>query len=156
MSQPQDVASPVVKDHTDTEPEKHEQQQQKTHEMPEKQDAPEAHDEKETTPTMEYKQEDLDTHEKDEDSIAEKYEDKAEDNIEVKHEAKHEEKPEESNGKPEEKQQEQLSQNDTNVKRLSSGTESDDSVSVGLSHIPPSTTAVPVTRQMPSLISLQC
>lgn len=156
MSQPQDVASPVAQHHIDTEPEKHEQQQQKTHEMSEKQDGPEAHDEKETTPTMEDKQEGLDIHKKDEDSIAENHEDKAEDNTEDKHEDKHEEKPEETNDKPEENQQEQLSQNDTNVKRLSSGTESDDTMSVGLSHIPPSTTAVPVTRQMPSLISLQC
>ncbi|SCO79188.1 related to GTPase-activating protein (GAP) [Fusarium oxysporum] len=130
MSQPQDVASPVAQHHIDTEPEKHEQQQQqKTHEMSEKQDGPEALDEKETTPTMEDKQEGLDIHKKDEDSIAENHEDKAEDNTEVKHEDKHEEKPEETNDKPEENQQEQLSQNDTNVKRLSSGTESDDTMS---------------------------
>ncbi|KAK2683559.1 hypothetical protein RAB80_001505 [Fusarium oxysporum f. sp. vasinfectum] len=97
--------------------------------MSEKQDGPEALDEKETTPTMEDKQEGLDIHKKDEDSIAENHEDKAEDNTEVKHEDKHEEKPEETNDKPEENQQEQLSQNDTNVKRLSSGTESDDTMS---------------------------
>lgn len=123
--------------------------------MSEKQDGPEVHDEKETTATTEDKQEDLDMHKTDEDSIAENHEDKAEDNTEEKHEDKHEEKPKESNDKPEGNQQDQLSQNDTNVKRLSSGTESDDTMSVGLSHIPPSTTAVPVTRQMPSLISLQ-
>jgi hypothetical protein len=134
MSQPQDVASPVAQHHTDTEPEKQEQQQD-THEMSEKQDGPEAHDEKETTTTTKAKQEDLGMHKKDEDSIAEKHEDKAED----KHEDKHKEKLEESNDKPEGNQQQQLSQNDTKVERLSSGTESDDTMSVGLYHIPPST-----------------
>lgn len=124
--------------------------------MSEKQDGPEVHDEKETTATTEVKQEDLDIHKTDEDSTAENHEDKIEDNTEGKHEDKHEGKPKESNDKPEGNQQDQLSQNDTNVKRLSSGTESDDTISVGLSHIPPSTTAVPVTRHMPSLISLQC
>ncbi|KAF9772817.1 hypothetical protein IL306_009457 [Fusarium sp. DS 682] len=131
MSQPQDVASPVVQHHSEIEPEKHEQQQQqqRTHEMPAKQDALEAYDEKETTPKSEDKQEDQGTNEKDVNRIEEKHEDKAENDMEVKHETKHEEKLEESNDKPEEKQQEKLSQNDTNVKRLSSGTESDDSVS---------------------------
>ncbi|KAF4449162.1 hypothetical protein F53441_7558 [Fusarium austroafricanum] len=137
MSQPQDVASPVIQPQSDTAPEK--QEKQETYEAPENQDAveadekhdaPETHDKKEITPKMEDKQEEQEPHEKPEERIEEKLGRSSGKDLEEMHEAKQEKLEAKLPDKPEEKQEEKLPQNDTNIKRLSSGTESDDTVSV--------------------------
>ncbi|KAF4967825.1 hypothetical protein FSARC_4682, partial [Fusarium sarcochroum] len=126
MSQPQDVAPPVAQVHTD--PEQENQGKQETQEPQEKLEIPETHDKQETAEKQETAQDMEDKQEKPEaqEKLEEKPEGKLEDKLEEKLEKKLEEIQEE---KPEEKLEEKPLQNDTKLKRLSSGTESDDTVS---------------------------
>lgn len=174
MSQPQEVASPVIESHTspDPVPELEKQEKQETHDteekhdapvMEEKKDIPEIPDKQDITLDMEDKPGDEEINEKTDERI-EKPETKIEEKLEDKFEDSSEDDSDDDIGKnqeqkvdekPEEKPEEKPSQNDVNIKRLSSGMESDDSVSVGLLHIPLSNTAVPVTTDcIPSLVKI--
>ncbi|KAM0556811.1 hypothetical protein ACHAPJ_005871 [Fusarium lateritium] len=129
MPQPQDVASPVAQVHTDLEQEN--QGKQETQEPQEKLEIPETHDKQESQETEEKQGRAHDMEDKQEKPEAqEKLEEKPEEELEDKLEKKLEEKLEETQEKPEEKLEEKPLQNDTKLKRLSSGTESDDTVSV--------------------------
>ncbi|KAF4997040.1 hypothetical protein FGRMN_4128 [Fusarium graminum] len=137
MSQPQEVASPVIQPHTDIEPEKRdtEEVQEKSEvigiqqEKQEKQDTPEAHDKQEPTPEIENKQGKKELHGNLEEETDEESEDELEDDKEKKKEANDTKLDQRSDEKPQAKSDEELLQNDTSTKRLSSGTESDDTES---------------------------
>jgi hypothetical protein len=135
MSQPQEIASPVIESHTGPDPELEKQEKKETQEPQENQDAPEIQEKKdvpetpdkpEIAPQTEDKPATQEAHQEPDERIEEKLEKKQAQKIE---------------NDPEEKPP----QIDTNIKRLSAGTESDDSVSVSLFHIPLSNTVVPVT-----------
>ncbi|KAF5020001.1 hypothetical protein F66182_7989 [Fusarium sp. NRRL 66182] len=119
MSQTENIASPVAQVHTDTE-----------------------HEKQEETKATDAKQDKLDDNldEKLDDRLEDRLEDKQEDKQEDKHQDKQQDKEDtqemqkkqQTQEKQElhEKQEEKPAQNDANVKRLSSGTESDDSASM--------------------------
>jgi hypothetical protein len=144
MSQPQEVASPVIESHTgpDPVPEIKKQEKQETQDTGEKHDAPEVQGKKDIPETpdkqeipveMEDKPDKEETNEKPDErterletKLEEKLEDKFEDSSEDDSDDDTEKKQHQTvNERPEEKP----SQTDTNIKRLSSGMESDDSVS---------------------------
>ncbi|KAM0399673.1 hypothetical protein ACHAQC_002953 [Fusarium culmorum] len=148
MSQPQEIASPVIESHTGPGPvpELEKQEKQETHDteekhdapvMEEKKDIPEIPDKQDITLDMEDKPGDEETNEKTderiekpktkiEEKLEDKFEDSSEDDSDDDIGKKQEQKVDE---KPGEKPEEKPSQNDVNIKRLSSGMESDDSVS---------------------------
>lgn len=168
MSQPQEIASPVIESHTGPDPELEKQEKKETQEPQENQDAPEIQEKKdvpatpdklEIAPQTEDKPAKQEAHQEPDERIEEKLETKLEtkfdDSSEDETEDEAEEKQEQKQAqKIENEPEEKPPQIDTNIKRLSAGTESDDSVSVSLFHIPLSNTVVPVTRQIVSLISL--
>ncbi|KAM0192652.1 hypothetical protein ACHAPI_008236 [Fusarium lateritium] len=139
MSQPQDIASPVLQPQTNIEPEK--QHIHDMHEKPEapetqleKQDMPETQAKQEIAAEIENKQEKQDIDAKFDERTDKNLEDELDDDIEGKQEANNDAKQDQkSNEEPQEKledkPEEKPLQNDTNMKRLSSGTESDDTAS---------------------------
>jgi hypothetical protein len=139
MSQPQEIASPVIESHTGPDPELEKQEKKETQEPQETQDAPEIQEKKdvpetpdkpEIAPQTEDKPDKQEAHQEPDERIEEKLETKLDNSSEDETEDEAEEKQEQKQAqKIENKPEEKPSQIDTNIKRLSAGTESDDSVS---------------------------
>jgi hypothetical protein len=131
MSEPQHIASPAIQPQTDIEPER-----QHMPDMHEKSEAPETQLEKQDMTEIDNKQEKQDIDAKFEGRTEKNLEKELGDDIEGKQEASDDAKQvqksdDEPQEKVEDKPEEKPLQNDTNTRRLSSGTESDDTASVG-------------------------